>query len=76
MEEVCSCGAKFAIADVGQWSVEALLEAFQTWRENHLHEFPPESGMAPEPPTIVESMSQNERALPFGFTREMEGDLA
>lgn len=46
------------------------------WRERHHHEFPPEPELPPEPPTIVESGSSHERSIPFGFTRETEGDLA
>ena len=64
--ERCGCGA--AIFTLSAKRAER-------WRTTHIHEIQAQDSY-PEPPTIVESMSQNERALPFGFTREEQGDLA
>lgn len=73
MKETCACTASFEITDVAQWATDALLEQFQAWRENHLHEFPPAE---PEGLTVVESASSHERALPFGFAPEPEDGWA
>lgn len=64
--ERCSCNA--AILTFSAKRAEA-------WRAGHIHDIQPEPEYG-EAPTVVESVSQTERALPFGFTREMEGDLA
>ena len=74
--EKCSCNASFKVEvsqnpENAKWAMKQLND----WRDNHKHDFEP----MPEEhdaPTVVESYSTNERALPFGFTREEIGDVS
>jgi hypothetical protein len=76
--EKCACGASMSAPMPpnagGEWADWAMAQ-LKEWRTTHIHEIQPEAEY-PEPPTVVESMSNNERAQPFGFTREEQGDLA
>lgn len=63
MRETCSCTAAMEITDVAQWSMEALVEVFASWRAEHRHEFPPEMA-------VVESSSSHERAPDEGFIED------
>lgn len=77
--EKCGCGSSIVTpvmdyANRAGWDLATGL--LKDWRENHRcsgNSDTPQASEYDDMPTIVESSSSHERAMPFGFAPEPEG---